>query len=100
MSERYWSDEKRLFSDGYFEVLWGRWQDGTNKSLGFHWLKTEESYPCPMLYSGELGWLVVPPFLTLSILKGLLAYIMANPDFGTASAISDAMREYAEEYSK
>lgn len=100
MSERYWSDAVRLYSDGCFEVLWGRWQNDKNKCLGIHWLKTEESYPCPMLYGGELGWLVVPEFLTLSILKDILVRSTADHACGMVDAIVDAMREYVEQSSK
>lgn len=100
MSERYWSDERKLYTDGCFEALWGRWQNDTKKCLGIHWLETDESYPCPKLYGGELGWFVIPPFLVMSILKDLLACVVTNPSHGSADVILAAMRECAEQTSK
>lgn len=102
MSERYWSENSIIYTDGSFEVLWGRWGNSPDKCLGVHWCKSEESYPCPKLYGGELGWLVVPSFLTMSILKELLACVMANPSWNTVGVdgIVDAIRECAEQDSK
>ncbi len=89
-----------LYTDGYFEALWGRWQNGTKKCLGIHWLETEESYPCPKLYGGELGWFVIPSFLTMSILKDLLTCVATNSSHGSADVIIAAIRECAEQTQK
>lgn len=97
MGERYWSGETRLYSDGYFEVLWGVYKSGLKKVLGVHWCETSESYPCPKLYGGDLGWLVVPPFLTLSTLNGLLSDIKTNPSHGAIDGILCAIKEFAEQ---
>lgn len=95
MSEKYWSNEKKLYSDGSFEVLWGNWKDDPHKTLGIHWIDSDESRACPKLHGGEVGWLVVPPILTLTILNQLLSTIDASPECGSPVAILEAIGEFS-----
>ena len=96
MSDRYWSDDSRkIYSDGSFEVLWGTYKRDKRKVLGVHWCNTNDTYACPKLYGGELGWLVVPYFLTASILNCLLLTVRANPKCGSSDEIVGVINEVA-----
>jgi len=66
-----WTDIGVLFDDGAYSVISGRYDGGEHTVLGMRWNGAEGELGYPNM-AGNPTWHVVPEFLAIGILQGLL----------------------------
>jgi hypothetical protein len=95
-----WRDIRVLFDDGDYSVISGTYEDykeGIGRSLGERWNGGQRRQPLgfPNI-AGHPVWHVVPDFLEIPVLQGLLARVLESPHLENGVGFS---REICEEIS-
>lgn len=94
------SDEKELYKDGEYSVIWGNYDGAAKKSLGVRWNGArdgdDKGYPKTF---GNPVWYVEPEFLTRGILLSLLERSFTHPRAaGYRDAILAALTDFSSRY--
>jgi hypothetical protein len=66
-----WSGARVLFDNGWYSVIIGLFEDEADERLGQRWNGEDGHIGFPNS-RGTPQWHVVPPFLTVHVLRGLL----------------------------
>lgn len=81
-----WSAITVLFDNGEYSVISGLYDGGASRALGERWNGADDSVGFPSMGGNPL-WHVVPDFLEVPLLHGILNELLRNPSRGN--------REYA-----
>jgi hypothetical protein len=73
-----WQNPTVLFDNGWYSVISGIYDGGDHSVLGERWNGVEDRLGFPNV-AGYPIWHVVPDFLAIHLLEGLLEELAANP---------------------
>jgi hypothetical protein len=91
VSPKRWSDKIVLFDDGEYSVISGIYDGQPRRVLGERWNQDQGSLGFPNVL-GHAVWHVVPQFLELPVLHGLLdemASVPGQPAERTSAILSE-----------
>ena len=86
-----WSDITVLFDDGDYSVISGMYQQ-RDPHLGERWNGQEGELGFPNV-SGHAVWHIVPEFLEIPVLHGMLDELASDPDSQPAERSAAILRE-------
>lgn len=92
-----WKQISVLFDDDSSSVISGFYADGTRPSLGIRWNGAEGELGFPNVV-GKPIWHVVPDFLAIPILLGLLAELAGRPDPSSTRFVQRIRRQLLAQY--
>jgi len=75
---RKWSEQKTLFENGWYSVISGIYEGGDHRVLGERWSGGTVGLGFPNV-AGNPVWHVVPEFLAIHVLTGLIEELAVNP---------------------
>lgn len=62
--------EEVFYFNNYTAMIWGRYKNGKDMSLGMRWIKAESKLGYPNIF-GKGMWMVVPDNIAFLILDGI-----------------------------
>lgn len=92
-----WRNMSVLFDNGWYSVVSGTYDNGDVSVLGERWNGEQESLGFPNV-AGNPVWHVIPEFLAIPILHGLLDEITTRPTAGAEQFVENIVRELRIQY--